>query len=107
MKCAHCHHTPQHICDKEGFDCTGGTLDLPEYQEKENQIMHRTSMIMLHEYGNSLTRLEELIEFCKRLQFQRLGIAFCVGLSQEAESLSKVLEQQQFKVCLLYTSRCV
>lgn len=97
MKCARCPQNPPHKCDREGFDCTGGTLDLSEYNEETEKKWHRISMQMLNEVGNSMTRLEELIEFCKRMEYKSLGVAFCIGLKSEAEALVRILEQH-FKV---------
>ena len=44
------------------------------------------------------SRLEELIEFSQRMGYHRLGLAFCVGLTQEASILSEVLEKHGFEV---------
>ena len=44
------------------------------------------------------TRVEELIEFSKRMKYKRLGIAFCVGLSYEASILSNILKCHDFEV---------
>jgi len=38
------------------------------------------------------TRLEELIEFSRRMGYQKLGIAFCAGLASEALLLSRILQ---------------
>ncbi|MEM4000859.1 MAG: DUF1847 domain-containing protein [Saccharolobus sp.] len=43
-------------------------------------------------------RIRELIEFCKRMEFKTLGIAFCVGLSEEAFRIVKILNDQGFTV---------
>lgn len=43
-------------------------------------------------------RLEETIEFCQRMGFHRLGLAFCAGLSHEARVLCHILERQGFCV---------
>jgi uncharacterized metal-binding protein len=44
------------------------------------------------------SRLEELIEFSRRMGYRRLGMAFCGGLSREASALSGILEKQGFEV---------
>ena len=44
------------------------------------------------------TRLEELIEFSRRMGFKRLGMAFCAGLMNEAAVLAGILEKQGFEV---------
>jgi len=44
------------------------------------------------------TRLEELIEFSRRMRYRKLGIAFCAGLASEALLLSRILEEHGFEV---------
>lgn len=43
-------------------------------------------------------RVRELIEFSKRMGFNKLGIAFCIGLREETRTLSKILESHEFDV---------
>ena len=43
-------------------------------------------------------RMVEAIEFCHRMGYQRVGLAFCGGLHREANALSKVLEAFGFEV---------
>jgi len=97
MKCAQCGQKPKNRCHKEGFDCTGGKLDLADYALAENRDLHNISEEMRGQYGNSQTRLEEIIEFAKRAGYTRLGLAFCIGLADEATFVAKVLEKH-FKV---------
>lgn len=96
MKCADCRI--DHRCNKEGFDCTGGRLDLTPYHQEENKANHRISGYLQKEFGNNLTRMEELIRFCKMAGYTKLGLAFCVGLAEEAKVISKLLEEKGFKV---------
>jgi uncharacterized metal-binding protein len=44
------------------------------------------------------TRLEELIDFSKRMGYKRLGLAFCGGLTYEASVLSQILESHGFEI---------
>ncbi len=44
------------------------------------------------------TRVEELIEFSKRMGYKRLGMAFCGGLTHEASILSEILERHGFEI---------
>ncbi len=97
MKCALCGQKPKNRCNSEGFDCTDGTLDLSAYSLAENQNLQNISEQMRAQYGNSQTRLEEIIEFSLRVGFARLGIAFCIGLANEAAFIAAVL-QKKFKV---------
>jgi uncharacterized metal-binding protein len=43
-------------------------------------------------------RLQEIIEFARRMEFTRLGIVFCDGLRREAGAVAKVLKKQGFEV---------
>jgi uncharacterized metal-binding protein len=44
------------------------------------------------------TRIEETMEFAKRMGIQRLGIAYCVGLRHEVRTLADVYQENGFHV---------
>jgi uncharacterized metal-binding protein len=44
------------------------------------------------------TRLQEIIEFSKRMNYKKLGLAFCMGLKSEAAILNKILIANGFEV---------
>jgi uncharacterized metal-binding protein len=44
------------------------------------------------------TRVEELIEFSKRMGYKKLGLSFCGGLAREASILCEILETHGFEV---------
>ena len=48
-------------------------------------------------YGK-LTRVEDTIEFAKRMGAKKIGIATCVGLLGESRTLAKILRRQGFEV---------
>ena len=43
-------------------------------------------------------RVRELVEFSKRLELKKLGIAFCAGLREETTQLAKILESHGFEL---------
>ena len=43
-------------------------------------------------------RVRETIELCRRMGYRDIGIAFCVGFSDEAKVLSRLLEERGFRV---------
>jgi uncharacterized metal-binding protein len=43
-------------------------------------------------------RIEELIQFADKCGYHRLGIAFCIGLRDEAAMLTDILENKGFEV---------
>jgi uncharacterized metal-binding protein len=51
-----------------------------------------------YEFYCKMTRVEETVEFCKRMGYHKIGIATCVGLLQEAGIFAKILRKHGFEV---------
>ena len=58
---------------------------------KSNKPFHRLSGCFQAEYGNNLSRLDEVIMFAKRMGYKKIGMAFCIGLAEEAAVLEQIL----------------
>ena len=43
-------------------------------------------------------RVEEVAQFAKKMGYKKLGIAFCIGLQDEAKMLTRILENRGFEV---------
>lgn len=43
-------------------------------------------------------RLREVVEFCKRMDYSKVGMAFCRGLSEEAKVVGRVLKEHRLDV---------
>lgn len=43
-------------------------------------------------------RILEIVEFCKRMGYQKVGLAFCAGLHQEADLTAQILESHGLTV---------
>jgi len=88
MNCALC---KDKVC-YQGKDCTQiKNLAIDKYENKNNKkIMKAASRIEANFYMK-LTRLEEVIKFCQEIGFSHLGIAFCIGLAEEAKILYEIL----------------
>ncbi|MEN6413404.1 MAG: DUF1847 domain-containing protein [Veillonellales bacterium] len=43
-------------------------------------------------------RVQEIIEFARRMEYRKLGVAFCMGLHKEAAVFCKILEDHGFDV---------
>lgn len=90
MKCASCENKE---CYK-GKDCFNISDDITKfYQEEINHQVMKTASTIEAEHYMKLTRLEEIIMFSKKMNFTRLGLAFCIGLSKEAEIIEKILSK--------------
>jgi len=83
MKCA--------LCDKmdcrQGKNCTSTATEIDYSQAKATM---RIAAEIESRYME-LTRLEELILFCEKMKFKKIGIAFCIGLAAEARVVHRIL----------------
>lgn len=53
-----------------------------------------------HGYGKLRaikTRIEEIMEFAKKMKYRRLGMAFCIGLRSEAKTVGKIFSANGFE----------
>lgn len=103
MKCAKCTHRK---CYLEGQNCTKINLeDVKEAYVDERLAIMKAAACTEGRFYNNLTRLEETVEFCKIMGYKKIGMAFCIGLNQEAilieEYFSKFFEVNSVccKVC--------
>jgi len=87
VECADCANKVCH----EGSDCTGEGSDDSEAYEGADQKLFQAAAEVEAEGYCKLCRLEELILFGKKLGIHRLGLAFCVGLSEEARLIADLL----------------
>ena len=46
----------------------------------------------------SKTRIEEIIEFAHKMGYQKIGIAFCIGLRKEARIVEKIFSAKGFDI---------
>lgn len=68
------------------------------YDDVENNaVMLKTAELQAESYGR-LTRVEETIEFAKKMGFKKIGIATCTALIQESGILAKILRKNGFEV---------
>ncbi|MEA4880320.1 MAG: DUF1847 domain-containing protein [Synergistaceae bacterium] len=85
-----------HLCDTKGCStgdpCSDfGSLEL--YSEEDLKLLTTASDVEALYYC-TLNRLEEIMEFARRMKFTRLGIAFCVGFRDEAAMLGQILSEE-------------
>ena len=106
LRCDKCSHKP----------CIEGDLkNLPEfcpmkkfskvfseaerlYLNEENLKVARAATKVALKAGLSWPRVREFIELARELKAERIGLAFCAGLSEEAAKLASILEEWGFKV---------
>jgi uncharacterized metal-binding protein len=108
VNCAGCQ---TYVC-YEGKDCVRGQDFTPyqgpsktEYSKTENKRMLEASTRVEGEHYMQYTRLDEMIAFSERMEYQRIGIAHCVGLTNEAHQLKKILDKkfEVHAICCKFT----
>ncbi len=68
------------------------------YDEDDNKKMMISAADVEYEYYCQNTRLQDTMEFAKRMGWKKIGIATCVGLISETRTLSKILRANSFEV---------
>ncbi|MFC1724715.1 DUF1847 domain-containing protein [candidate division KSB1 bacterium] len=104
MKCAECNNKE---CRSTGIDCSGIRDSVFEEYKNNNEYINigKVSSVVEKEYYMKSPRLTEIIYFSKKMGYSHLGIAFCVGLEKEAETLENILKKH-FKVSSVCCKVC-
>lgn len=68
------------------------------YDAEEERGIMKAAAEVEHEGYCRLTRLEEIMAFARKMEYERIGIATCVGLIAETRALAKVLRANGFSV---------
>lgn len=72
------------------------------YEEEENRKIAYNAGLVEAEGYCQYTRLKEIIEFAKKCGYKKIGIAFCIGLKREMQTVQKYLNIMGLKYFLLY-----
>jgi uncharacterized metal-binding protein len=80
---------------RDGKDCfSQASRHKPLYGEgDEVATLHQASTAVEGRYYGQQTRLGEIIMLVKELGYQRIGLAFCIGMSEEALSIENIFSQ--------------
>ncbi|MCK4872806.1 MAG: DUF1847 domain-containing protein [Phycisphaerales bacterium] len=89
--CASCHTKRCHSDAKDCFDAAHDHL--PLYEDERIERLHRAGSAIEARHYCEATRLEEIILFAQEMGFRKLGLAFCIGLADEAEVIEEILSR--------------
>lgn len=70
---------------------------LAKYEGINREIMLTAARVELENYCK-FSRVEETMDFARRMGYKKLGVATCVGLIRETRMLAKILEHNGFEV---------
>lgn len=70
------------------------------YQEDEFalRVMREASASGSRAFSEHLCRVEETMDFARRMGYRKIGIATCAGLAADARMLAKILRTQGYEV---------
>lgn len=98
MNCARCLKKECY----DGKDCLEIEREIKNlYKEHEIEVMKIAASIE-GKYYMEKTRIEEIILFSQRMNYEKIGLAFCVGLEKEAREIYSIFKPH-FKV---YSACC-
>jgi uncharacterized metal-binding protein len=69
-----------------------------EYEQSDTRQLSREAALVESEGYCRWTRVEEIVQFAKRMGFRKLGIANCISFVDHAHVLSGILESHGFEV---------
>ena len=87
------------FCLTEHMDKQAMDEAMEAYHEAENHRVMTTAADVEYEGYCRLTRVEETVDFAKRMGFHKIGIATCAGLLKESRALARILRANGFEVC--------
>lgn len=103
--CANCNVL---ACSQENWDKLPGNCPMRDeefllevqkaYQEPDNREFYIQSSCIEGEGYCQWPRLKETVELCKKMGYQRIGLAFCKGLRKEARVVADLLRRNGFDV---------
>jgi uncharacterized metal-binding protein len=68
------------------------------YEEPENRkLVYHSTRVEAEGYLKK-NRLEEIMDFSRRCGFEKLGVAFCLGMKREAKQFCHILRKNGFQV---------
>ena len=79
--------------DPEGIGDAAG-----EYDVEEIRHISQVSAVVESEGYCKWTRVEEIVEFAKKMGFKKLGIATCISFVDQANTLSRIFESHGLEV---------
>jgi uncharacterized metal-binding protein len=89
-----CRHTE--ACASQKFDSNEliMTYHLPDNQK----IVQAAALLVDNGRAGTLSRLQEIIEFSKNMNFSRIGLAYCYGMENDAALISQIFRESGFRI---------
>ncbi len=97
MNCLNC---DSKLCKSEGKDCTGLSEEtVTRYSDPVNRTTYMDAdRLVAGGRAGTLSRLQEIAEFCRYREYRRIGIAYCYSMEELACETKSFLEKTGIKV---------
>lgn len=104
MNCALCLH---HNCYTKGQNCLGISPEqvAEKYTDEERALMVAAAKTESRNYLK-MTRLEESLYFAQQMGAKKVGIAFCIGLANEAKFIAQYFMNAGMQVESICCKNC-
>ena len=80
---------------RNGKDCFSQASNHRQlYHDSQIAELHKAASAIEGRYYGKETRLGEIILFAEELGYEKIGLAFCIGLSEEAKVIEEVLSRR-------------
>jgi uncharacterized metal-binding protein len=83
-------------CLSQKFDAAD--LKLTYHLPDNQKIIQAAAALVDNGRAGTLSRLKEIIEFSKSMNFRRIGIAYCYGMESDANLISQIFHESGFKI---------
>ena len=83
-------------CQTQKFDAE--ELILTYHLPENMKIVQAAAQLVDNGRAGTLSRLQEVIEFSRSMNFQRIGIAYCYGMEIDAALVTTIFRESGFKV---------
>ena len=87
-----CRETESCSAQKFGNEAILDTYSLPATQK----VIQAAAILVNHGRAGTLSRLQEIIEFSKEMKFQRIGLAYCYGMENDAALVTTIIRESGF-----------
>lgn len=85
------------FCPTTNLDSQDLEWSLERYNEGNNHAIMVASAEVEYEGYGKLTRVEEIMEFARKIGAKKIGIANCIGLIYEARTFGRILQANDFE----------
>jgi uncharacterized metal-binding protein len=98
MDCTNCTYDKQ--CRKTE-SCLATSFDREEVIQKyaeESEIVRAATDLVDYGRAGTLSRLQETIAFAKKMEYKRIGLAYCYGMETQVTQIVEILRENKLNV---------